>query len=168
MGKRSAFERIERDFYPTPESAVVPLLPHLQPGTLFAEPCAGEGDLVRHLVKFGHVCSYSGDIKDGQDALKFGAVDCDNIITNSPWEWSILRELIEHFCRQRPTWLLLPADFKHNKRSAQFGPWCRKVVSVGRVKWIADSESTGKDNCAWYLFDAKNESETVFVWRRAA
>ena len=29
MGKRSNFERIERDFYPTPEEALIPLLPHL-------------------------------------------------------------------------------------------------------------------------------------------
>jgi hypothetical protein len=30
----------------------------------------------------------------------------------------------------------------------------RKVVSVGRVKWMPDSDSTGKDNAAWYLFGA--------------
>ena len=29
MGKRSDFERIPRDFYPTPYKAVLPLLPHL-------------------------------------------------------------------------------------------------------------------------------------------
>ena len=29
---------------------------------------------------------------------------------------------------------------------------CRKVVSVGRLKWIPGSKHTGKDNCAWYLF----------------
>ena len=30
MGKRSSFERIPRDFYPTPEAAVPPLLPFLR------------------------------------------------------------------------------------------------------------------------------------------
>jgi len=29
MGKRSDFERVERDFYPTPLDAVKPLIPHL-------------------------------------------------------------------------------------------------------------------------------------------
>ena len=30
MGKRSNFERLPRDFYPTPFSAVAPLIPHLR------------------------------------------------------------------------------------------------------------------------------------------
>jgi len=32
MGKRSNFDRIERDFYPTPIEAVEPLLDHLPYG----------------------------------------------------------------------------------------------------------------------------------------
>ena len=35
-------------------------------------------------------------------------------------------------------------------------PWCRKIVSVGRIKWFGNM--TGKDNCAWYLF------KEVFEW----
>jgi hypothetical protein len=49
MGKRSSFERREADFYPTPRVAVVPLIPHLRCIKTFAEPCAGDGALVRHL-----------------------------------------------------------------------------------------------------------------------
>ena len=71
MGKRSNFERREADFYPTPRAAVVPLVPHLRRGGIrtFAEPCAGDGALVRHLESFGLRCVYSGDIRNGQDAL---------------------------------------------------------------------------------------------------
>ena len=43
MGKRSEFERHKNNFYPTPESAVLPLLPHLPPECEFEEPCAGNG-----------------------------------------------------------------------------------------------------------------------------
>ena len=45
MGKRSNFERIERDYYPTPYEAVLPLIPHLKRHGIetFAEPCAGDG-----------------------------------------------------------------------------------------------------------------------------
>lgn len=39
-------------------------------------------------------------------------------------------------------------------QAAEFMPALRAVVSVGRVKWIPDSKMTGKDNCAWHLFDA--------------
>ena len=29
--------------------------------------------------------------------------------------------------------------------------YLHKIVSVGRIKWFGNM--TGKDNCAWYLFD---------------
>jgi len=41
---------------------------------------------------------------------------------------------------------------------------------VGRVKWIPDSKMTGKDNCAWYLFDNTFEGKggcTQFYGRAA-
>jgi hypothetical protein len=53
MGKRSKFERREADFYPTPQAAVVPLIPYLRGIRTFAEPCAGDGALMRHLEEFG-------------------------------------------------------------------------------------------------------------------
>ena len=87
VGKRSSFERREADFYPTPRAAVLPLIPYLRPGIkTFAEPCAGDGDLVRHLESFGLRCVYAGDIRTGQDALAldhYGATDA--IITNPPY-----------------------------------------------------------------------------------
>jgi hypothetical protein len=46
------FERIPRDFYPTPLAAVPPLIAHLRGIRTFAEPCAGNDDLVRHLESF--------------------------------------------------------------------------------------------------------------------
>jgi len=63
MGKRSSFERVPRDFYPTPREAVVPLLAHIQPRQQFIEPCAGDGQLVRHLQKEGRVCIAAYDIE---------------------------------------------------------------------------------------------------------
>ena len=165
MGKRSAFDSVPRDFYPTPREAVLPLLPHLEPGTLFAEPCCGEMDLVGHLSDAGHHCTYASDITMGQDALGFVARTCDYIITNPPWDRKLLHPMIEYFSGQRPTWLLFDADWMHTRQSAPFMPWLRKVVSVGRVKWIPDSKMTGKDNCAWYLFDQNSEGPAVFHGR---
>jgi hypothetical protein len=78
MGKRSNFERREADFYPTPRAAVLPLVPHLRGVRTFAEPCCGDGALVRHLEAFGLRCIYAGDIASGQDALAwndYGAAD---------------------------------------------------------------------------------------------
>jgi hypothetical protein len=78
--RRSNFARREADFYPTPRAALEPLLPYLRRDGVrtFAEPCAGDGALVRHLEEFGLRCAYQGDIRTGQDALavdSYGDVD---------------------------------------------------------------------------------------------
>lgn len=175
MGKRSDFERIPRDFYPTPIEAVRPLLPHLPDNVQYWEPCAGAGDLIFHLDDLiGFACVAATDIDPRESSIGKGdSLDIDvradteitHIITNPPWDRKILHPMIEHFSAMRPTWLLFDADWMHTKQSAPFMPWLRKVVSVGRVKWIPDSKYTGKDNCCWYLFDQHADGPTEFVGR---
>jgi hypothetical protein len=166
MGKRSNFERREADFYPTPKAAVVPLIPHLRGIRSFAEPCAGEGDLVRHLESFGLRCIYRGDIRTGQDALAvntYGAADA--IITNPPYTRDLMHKLIAHFHCIAPTWLLLGSDWAQTKQAAAFMASCSDMVTIGRVKWIEGSKHTGKDNFAWFRFDAMHVSGPAFHWR---
>tara|TARA_R110000822_G_scaffold51947_2_gene134839 strand:- start:388 stop:885 length:498 start_codon:yes stop_codon:yes gene_type:complete len=165
MGKRSNFERVERDFYPTPYEAVVPLLPHLPDIARFHEPCVGGGDLVNHLERHGHKCFAAGDIFSGQDALEIIETPADMFITNPPWDRKILHPLIDALPRIAPTWLLFDADWMHTKQSAPFMARCQKIVSVGRVKWIPDSNMTGKDNCSWYLFINAKTDRTEFYGR---
>jgi len=176
MGKRSSFERIPRDFYPTPYEAVVPLLPHLNPRTLFDEPCAGNGALIRHLELHGHQCLNAFDIEPQRVGIAIGdatlspvsSADC--YITNPPWERAILHAIITNLSRHLPTWLLFDADWMHTKQSAPFLPWLMAIVSVGRVKWIPDSKMTGKDNCCWYLFNQNADQldfPSVFYGRAA-
>ena len=50
MGKRSDFDRVPRDYYPTPIEAVEPLLAHLPYAFDYVEPCAGDGRLIRHIT----------------------------------------------------------------------------------------------------------------------
>jgi hypothetical protein len=175
MGKRSNYERVPRDFYPTPYDAVRPLLPHLAERTSFAEPCAGDGRLIAHLTAAGHICDWASDIEpraDGIircDARKVApVVATDAAITNPPWERETLHAIIASWSAQMPTWLLFDADWMHTKQAAPYLPWLRKIVSVGRVKWIPDSPFTGKDNCCWYLFDQNSEAAAEFVGRLAA
>jgi hypothetical protein len=165
-------ERRPRDFYPTPEKGVLPLLPWLPENCIFAEPCAGEGDLVKHLTKEGHTCWWISDIQEYEgigkkDALKLTEQDiypCEFIITNPPWSRDILHPMITHFRNLRPTWLLLDADWCHTRQSSEYMKYCQKIVSVGRLKWIPDSTSSGLDNCSWYLFQP-NQCETIFHGR---
>src|SRR5215470_11715869 len=121
MGKRSSKQHRKLDFYPTPLKAVQPLIPHLNGVRRFAEPCCGDGRLVRHLESFGLVCVYAGDIADGKDALAredYGAIDA--IVTNPPQTHELLARLLPHFIRIAPAWLLLPMDFASNARDARF------------------------------------------------
>jgi hypothetical protein len=176
MGKRSSFERIPRDFYPTPKSAVLPLLPHLAPRTRYVEPCAGNGALITHLASAGHECAGAYDIEPqpipGFLCLQKDAGIYDYpaglpFITNPPWDRKVLHPIIMNLSRQAPTWLLFDADWMHTRQAAPFMSRLRKVVSVGRVKWIPDSPFTGKDNCCWYLFDACSSAPAQFIGRAA-
>ncbi len=52
--------------------------------------------------------------------------------------------MIEFFTAFRPTWLLLDADRIHIKQIVQYPPLLKKIVSIVRVQWIPDTNSTGK------------------------
>jgi hypothetical protein len=141
VGKRSNFDRVPRDFYPTPYAAVPPLIPFLRGVRTFAEPCCGDGALVRHLESFRLRCVYAGDIATGQDALALDTYgDADVIITNPPYTRELMHRLIAHFREIAPTWLLLPADWMHNRHAAPFLPSCTDIVSVGRLRCRRDED----------------------------
>jgi len=177
MGKRSNFERNPRDYYPTPLEAVRPLIRGIDHRSTarsptFIEPCAGDGRLTDYLESEGMVCVQEFDIEPQKehilkiDALKAPFSEADYIITNPPWDRKILHPMIDRFRRYAPTWLLFDADWMHTKQAIPYLEYCSKIVSVGRVKWIEGSKTTGKDNCAWYCFE-KHRCETVFVGRLA-
>lgn len=175
MGKYSNFERIPRDFYPTPEKGVLPLAPHLPSAFTYAEPCAGDGQLIRHLgAHTGGASICPTDIKpeakwiDQLDALALEEIHLagvDLIITNPPWKREILHPMITRFSDLRPTWLLFDADWTYTLQAREFMPRLKKVVSIGRLRWIPGSKDTGKANCAWHLFDRRNNAPTEFYGR---
>lgn len=169
MGKRSNYDRKERDFYPTPYEAVLPLLSHLPKGTPFVEPCAGDGALVRHLTVNEMLCQSAFDIEPQDCSVKpFNALDrftADLIITNPPWQRELLHKMILHFRSIAPSWLLFDVDWMHTKQAAGFLDCCSKIVSVGRVSWMGNNQ-TGMDNCCWYLFE-QNKADTVFYGRES-
>lgn len=173
MGKRSEFPRIERNYYPTPYEAVVPLFPHLSPYTEFDEPCCGDGRLIDHLQSEGHHCILGFDLEPQNDLPQgdlFDVFMCQGsqFITNPPWPAKHGRgeptlSIIKHLSDLAPTWLLLSADFIHNKYFTQVSDRCRKVVSIGRVSWMGNGKA-GVDNCIWILFD-KTPGHTQFFGR---
>lgn len=173
MGKRSEFERVEKDFYRTPEKAVLPLLRHLAPGTVYAEPCAGDGALIDILARYGHRCIGAADIDPKRDDIPQGdalrmkvPAATQAIITNPPWTRTVMHPMIRHFARQRPTWTLFDSDWLFTGQAAEFMPILRKVVAVGRVRWIAGSTMDGKENAMWAMFDATRPRSTIEFYGR--
>jgi hypothetical protein len=189
MGKRSDFEKRDRDYYPTPKAAVEPLLPFLPEFVTFVEPCAGDGRLVKHfydLMGDDVEClgAYDIELPDDapqwpvkiKDALTLTEEDVKDalyIITNPPWSRDkksgyILHRMIEHFAGLRPTWLLFDADWLHTKQASPLiEQYLVSVVTIGRVSWLENGTS-GKDNVAWYLFDknARDLTERPEFWSR--
>lgn len=169
------YEKRPRDFYPTPEKAVTPLLKHLPRGLTFCEPCAGNGVLVDLLEKkLDAQCFLPIDIEPQADWItKADAINlndeqlsfCEYIITNPPFTWSVLQPLMKLWISLRPTVLLLPADFMHNQRFAPYLDSCVDIVSIGRIKWIEDSKTSGVENYCWYLFDKDARAQTRFFGR---
>ena len=119
---------------------MLPLIPYLRNEGIesFAEPCCGEGDLVRHLESFGFNCVHSSDLNRGQDAL--GLVhygNADAIVTNPPHTRKTMHALIRHFLRSGITvWLLIDTDWAFTQQAAPFLPACSDIVTIGRVRWI--------------------------------
>lgn len=170
MGKRSNFKRRKHDFYETPYHAFEPLLPHIEFKT-YAEPCVGNMALVGHLLRHGFTASYMSDIDPRYDTIpKEDALTLtlpagtEQVITNTPWSRPLLHPIIDNLRKQAPTWILLDSGWMHTKQSAPYMPYCRKIVSVGRVKWIADSKHTGKDDAVWLYF-LNHKTDTKFYGR---
>lgn len=186
MGKRTPHaDRAERkaankhDLWPTPYHAILPLLPHLPAGTRFLEPCAGDGRLIGYLQEHGHVCEGAWDIAPQDQCIR--QLDVTYLvtglpywsyafITNPPWTRNLLHPLIMRLLTMHPTWLLFDADWKHTKQAEPYLPFCHKVVSAGRIKWLEGTENdkghSPMDNCAWYLFTNRAGEGPRFYGRK--
>lgn len=156
MGKRSDFDKLDKDQYLTPKAAVMPLIPFLpKGGFFFAEPCAGDGRLARYIMDetnglnklrtdidpagametantvFGG--AYLDDViqKDAFDITKRDLEQIDMVITNPPWTRTkasgyLLHNLIEHFGSMIQTWFLFDADWMH---TVQAEPYLRNYCT---------------------------------------
>ena len=93
-----------------------------------------------------------------KDCLTLTQSDCVGarvFITNPPFDWGMLKPILDHLPTLLPTWLLLPADLMHNKRMSPYMGYCTDVVSVGRLWWFKDEnykKVKGVDNFCWYKF----------------
>lgn len=170
MGKRSpGLPQRPRGFWPTPFEAVKPLVPYLPPVADWIEPCAGAGDLIRHLSALWPLgrCRAAYDLVPQAEGIEQGdarALDHrpDLFITNPPWPVTGKRgdpamSIIVHLMGLAPCWMLLPWDFAANAYFREVRASCVDVVPIGRVSWLGNGQG-GKDNAAWYLFNASHRA----------
>jgi hypothetical protein len=166
MGKRSSFPRLVGDRYLTIDpDPVRRLQPFLLPRMSYAEPCAGKGDMIRHMEFYGHQCVYSCDIRPGRGVEKRDAFDLDRrwrrqvraqmFITNLPWTREILHPMIDHLTKLLPLWTILDADWAHTRQAVSYIDRCARIVSLGRVQWMPGTTGAGFENCAWYFFPSE-------------
>lgn len=177
MTKFNKYEPQPRDLWRSTDPNIFPPLEPYVAGKTYFEPCYGAGDLEAGLSNFA-VCHWASDIEPQtpyatkRDALDLTAEDvkhCEYGITNPPFQWAMLRPLLEYLPTLKPTWLLLPSDSMHNKQMAPFMNKCSLIVSVGRLYFHKQGEdinsvkySRGTANHCWYLFH-DNPQVTQFV-----
>lgn len=162
------------DFWPTPPSAVLPLVPHLTLDTLknaFIEPCAGDGALVDALVAQGLECVLASDIAPRhtsiiqKDAAKMRLVSAIYpIVTNPPWARPLLEPILANLVGKAPVWLLLPLDMAANLWTNPYMRHVNKIVPLGRVSWLGNGKA-GMENSMWARFDIKRQD---FITERKA
>jgi hypothetical protein len=168
VGKRNKgkFEPRDKDFFPTPLKAVLPLIPHLRGVRTFAEPCCGNGALVAHLESHGLRCvfasdiaseeecrqrealfgisrEYAGTIVTEQDALALTRADLNGaeiIITNSSWKRKVLHPTIAHLARLAPLWSLHDQDWAATAQALPFMAMCSDILPIGRMIWTGDRD----------------------------
>ena len=175
MGKRDGdkFNRNDKDLYPTIDpGCMVPAFVERVKGLKYAEPCWGGGHLER-LLSHKAVCKWRSDIlpqepyipmRDASTLTFDDLKECDIIITNPPYQWPMLKPLLDHLPSVRPTWLLLPGDYMFNVRMAPYMEKCQTVIAIGRMYWLPNKVK-GVSNMAWYKFNKWHIGQTEFIGR---
>src|SRR6516165_7005239 len=178
MGKHeTGYERMERDFYPTPPWVVGALGEHLELHGLTAWECAcGKGDMAEALRLAGCAHVHTSDIVDrdtGQDeVLDFLSTQTpklerpsDLICTNPPFgqggrlATAFIEEGLRRIGNRGILALLLPCDFDSAKTRVRYFGDCpdfvAKIVLQQRVVWFKRDDGireAPRENSAWFLW----------------
>lgn len=148
-------KRKPQDLVSSPPRVASVLLSHVEIDE-FIEPCAGEGELVKHLEARGCRCVWQSDISTGRDAFSLQDRELPDapIITNPPWTREILHRLIPHFAKLRTTYLLFDFEWASSLQGIPCMKYCTEIIPVGRVKWNPGKKyNNDKETVSWYKFE---------------
>lgn len=161
----------EADLWNTPRRAFGIISELIPPDTRYVEPCAGYGHLIKGIRDHRKdlQCMWAADIVARQDyiverdALTLREEDFDGVdmaITNPPYTWSILSQLIQHLANLVPCWMLLRADFLMTKRAQNLHHLMVGFKPTPKMKWVPGSQHQSAHHNVWCFFDAKREKRT--------
>lgn len=171
------WERVPRDYYPTPPETTQALVDFLAPlGRLrVLEPCCGEGHIARVLEAAGHDVVAS-DIRDtgyGEGGVDYlakpeapdDAYEFDAVITNPPF--SHAEDVIRRALRDAPlVAMLLGNDYWHAASRARLFN-SRKPRAVLALTWrpifLVERGSSPLANMAWTVWDDEHEGDTRYL-----
>lgn len=162
-------QEIEESFWPSPAGLIVPSFLRHVSGMRYAEVCAGNGKLIKHLQDHAS-CVWASDIyprharvlERNALTLTKEEMNAQCAITNPPFSSKFVYPLIDHFIHiGLPLWLFLPLEFSTRATSALVLPFCSHILAVGPVKFIEDSLYKGETQFAWYRFGS-HRTKTIF------
>jgi hypothetical protein len=160
--------RPEHDFYETPVSATLALLPLIAtwPKQIW-NPACGAGAISKVLERAGYTVKSSDLVDRGygvvQDFFDVRSPCTPSIVTNPPFERA--RELIlyAHAIGVERMALLLKADFFSSKKSlAVFETWRPRIIAP--LTWRLDFTGAGAPhtNCQWVIWNGLNLHHPTF------
>lgn len=168
-------------FWPTPYKAAKVLSKHLPAYFTYCEPCAGDLRLVKHLKKLKpkaavtrcfDIIKKHNDvfIKDARtldlsDMYSSIYGEPDFIITNTPFEYPTINELIEHFMQIKPTWCMVRMHWLSGVSAGRILRHMKKIVAVGSLDWFDVKATSSTDHYAWILIDAEHSTGPKFIGR---
>lgn len=180
--------RIEHDFYPTPDIAVLTLLNNSNVPQSIWEPCAGKGHISRVLDENG-IDVFSTDLYDYPDKVHFVlpgfdyltteiVANVEGIITNPPFEKNLPEKMIRHALVDHGytyVAMLLRLTFLESaKRYKLFTDLPPSTVIVFSERIHVGEEYREKNNgiggmmaYAWFVWDYRvGRPNTEIVWAK--
>jgi len=168
-GKRIEGERVENDFYPTPEYVTEELLKREGFDGVIWEPACGTGSMSEPIKKAGYTVE-SSDLIDrgygciGVDFLQTNSF-ADNIITNPPYKYAT--EFVEKAIKTtgKKVAMLLKLQFLEGmKRKQLFAKYPPKIVYVFSKRiCFSEGKSPLMVHC-WFVWEKGYKGETKLEW----
>ncbi len=160
--------RMEHDYYPTPEIATVKFLEQEKFEGEIWECACGDGAMSRVIERYGYACK-STDLIDrgyGEGGIDFlrSTYQTENIVSNPPFKLAnkFIHHALTHASRKVAFLMRLNIlESKGRKKLFTQFPFARLYVHSERVPFQANTDSNSAIAFAWYVWDFSHIGDPV-------